>query len=574
MARALAALPRFVPIVRWLPAYDRADLAPDLVAGLTSWGVMVPVALAYAALAGMPPEIGLVTAFSALAAYAVFATSRHVKVTTSSTMAVMSIALVAPVADGDAVRFAALSAALALLVGGMLVAAGLLRLGFISEFLAKPVVTGFVMGVAITIIVGQLPEMLGVPGTSGSVMDQLSGLVAVLPDTNPATLAVGVLALALILGLRRAARWVPGPLVALLVGIGLVAFAGIDSRGVAVVGEVATLRPSLSLPAVRLSDLTYLATGALGIVFLAVGESLGAARTFAVRHRYEIDGDQELIALGAANTATGLFGGFIVDASLSQSATADAAGARTQAASLVTAALVLATAMFLAPLFAGLPMAVLGAVVIASVLGLIDAEELRRYWRWRRTDALLAVAALVGVATTDILAGLVIAVLLSLMLLLFRASRPYLAVLGRLPGDRAIYADRSRHPDTAAIPGLLLLRLDAPLYFFNATVARSQILELMDATSPGPSVVIVDLGATADLDVTTTDMLAQLLTDLETRGAVLSLAQAKGSVRDRLQRTGLAARIGSERIHVSVTQAVAVELERSATERMDGREGP
>jgi MFS superfamily sulfate permease-like transporter len=328
--------------------------------------------------------------------------------------------------------------------------------------------------------------------------------------------------------------------------------------------------PSIGLPRVSLGDLTYLVTGAAGIVFLAVGESIGAARSFAARGHDEIDSDQELLALGAANTATGLFGGFIVDASLSQSATAEVAGARTQLSAMVTSGLVLATALLLAPLFADLPEAVLAAIVIAAVLSLIDVAELRRYWAWRRTDALLAAAALIGVAATDVLAGLVIAVLLSLLMLLVRASRPYLAVLGRMPGDRAVYADLDRNLGASGVPGLLIVRLDAPLYFFNASVARSEIVTLVDGQAVPPRVVILDLGATADLDVTTTDMLAQLIDELEARGAALALAQAKGRVRDRLGRTGLIERLGSDRIHFSVAQAVALEQDRlPAPERPD-----
>jgi SulP family sulfate permease len=559
-----ASLRQVVPIVRWLPRYERSDLGPDLVAGLTTWGVMVPVALAYATLAGLPPEYGLITAFAALAAYAVFGTSRHLRVTTSSTMAIMSFALVTPLAGGDAMRFLALSAALALIVGALLIIAGVARLGFISEFLAKPVVTGFIIGVAVTVIVKQLPKLLGIPGTSGSVFDQLKSIIAHLPETDALTLAVGLGALLLIFGLRAVDRRIPGPLVAMILSIGAVVILELAERGVAVVGDVATLMPSIGLPNVGLGDLTYLITGAAGIVFLAVGESLGAARSFAARHHYEIDGDQELVALGAANTASGLFGGFIADASLSQSATAEASGARTQLSALVTSGLVLATALLLAPLFENLAWAVLAAIIIASVLSLIDVGELRRYWVWRRTDALLATAALIGVATTDVLAGLVIAVLLSLLMLLLRASRPYEAVLGRMPGDRAVYADLSRHPDAEAIPGLLIVRLDAPLYFFNSSVTRSQILALVDGQPSPPRMIILDVGATTDLDVTTTDMLAQLLDDLEERGVALSLAQAKGKVRDRLARTGLLERIGSEGIYFSVAQAVALEQDRLA----------
>ena len=258
------------------------------------------------------------------------------------------------------------------------------------------------------------------------------------------------------------------------------------AHGVATVGAVATGLPTIGLPAVGLSDLTFLAAGAAGIVFLAVGESLGAGRSFAARHNYEVDPDQELIGLGAANLASGFFGGFSVDASLSQTATGEALGREDPGRVLLTSVLVLATAVFLAPLFSTLPQAVLGAIVIASILSLVDLGEMRRYWAWRRSDAALAAIALIGVLTTSVLAGLVIAVLISLSLLLYRASRPYVAELARLAGEPPIYSDRTRHPNATPATDLLLARIDAPLYFFNVTVARSQLLAMVDARDPRP----------------------------------------------------------------------------------------
>jgi high affinity sulfate transporter 1 len=547
---------RYVPITRWLPAYPREWLRPDLVAAITSWGVMVPVALAYAGLAGVPPELGLVTAFAALAAYAVFGTSRHLKVTVSSTMAIMSAAVVADLAAGDPVAFVAYTAALALMVGAILVVAGLARLGFIADFLTKSVVTGFIVGLAITIIVGQLPKLLGVPGLSGSLPEQVVQLVGALPDTSPATLAVGLSALGLILVLRRVSRRIPGPLIALVLGIAAVVAFDLEALGVSVVGEVATGVPVPSIPAVPIASLPVLALGAIGIVFLAVGESVGAGRAYAARHRYEIDPDQEMVALGAANLSSGLFGGFTTDASLSQTATAESAGAMSQLASLVTSALILATAVLLAPLFENLPEAVLGAIVIAAVAGLIDIAEMRRYWRWRRTDFLIAMTAMVGVLLTTVLAGMVLAVVLSVAFVLYRASRPYVAALGRMPGYRATFGDLARHPDAEPIPGLIIVRLDAPLYFFNANVAKGQILELVAARRPEPRGVLLDLAATADLDVTTTDMLFSLVADLRARSIEVLLAQVKGTVRDRLRRTGLMAELGEDRVYLSIGSAV------------------
>ncbi len=554
--RITAGVQAHVPIVRWLPAYDRAWLGRDLPAGLTSWGVMVPVALAYAGLAGVPPNVGLTTAFAALATYAVFGTSRSLKVTASSTMAIMSASVVGDLANGDPAAFLALTAALALVVGVILVAAGLARLGFISDFLTKSVVTGFIFGLAITIVVGQLPKLFGVPGVSGSVPAQLVGLVSELPDTNPYALVLGLGALGLILGLRLVSRRIPGALVALVLGIAAVTAFDLVAHGVSVVGEVETGLPLPGLPHVPLADIPFLILGAAGIVFLAVGESVGAARAYAARHDYEIDADQELVALGAANLSSGLFGGFTADGSLSQTATGETAGTKSQVASLVTAALVLATAVFLAPLFTNLPSAVLGAIVIVAVLGLMDVAEMQRYWRWRRTDFVIAMAALIGVVLTTVLSGLAIAVLLSLVFLLYRASRPHVASLGLLPGYRATYADLERHPDALAVPGLVMIRLDAPLYFFNANVARTQIMDLVARQQPAPRGVVIDMAATADLDVTTGDMLFGLLHELHARSIEVLLAQVKGSTRDRLRRTGLMDEIGEDRIYLSLGSAV------------------
>ena len=436
------------------------------------------------------------------------------------------------------------------------------RLGFVADFLTKSVVTGFIFGLAITIVVGQLPKLLGVPSVSGSVPDQLRQLVAELPDTDPYTLAIGLASLALILVLRLISRRIPGPLIALVLGLVAVPVLHLQDKGVSVVGEVATGLPSIGLPIPPVASIPVLVLGAAGIVFLAVGESVGAGRGFASRHRYEIDADQELLALGAANIASGLFGGFTTDASLSQTATAEAAGAKSQLSSLVTAGLILATAIFLAPLFEDLPNAVLGAIVIAASLSLMDVAEMRRYWAWRRTDFLIAVVALVGVLLTTVLTGLAIAVLLSVAFLLYRASRPYVAALGRIPGYRNTFGDVQRHPDAEIVPDLLLVRLDAPLYFFNANVAKAQILDLVAARDPAPRGILIDLAATADLDVTTTDMLFELVADLEERSIEPMLAQVKGSVRDRMRRTGLMERIGEDRLYLSMGAGVTDFLRR------------
>ena len=549
-------LNRYVPITAWLPTYPRDSLRSDIISGVTVWGVMVPVAMAYAEMAGLPPEYGLYTAFAALLGYAIFGTSRQLKVTTSSTMAVMSAAVVVIMAAGDPARYAALTAALALIVGVILLLAGVARLGFISDFLSKSVVTGFVFGLALVIAIGQLPKLLGLPSGQGDFFEQCYQLITNLSQIEPYTLIVGVSALVVIFLIKRFFPRLPSGLVALVLGILAVSIFNLDEYGVSIVGAIPTGLPTPSLPQVSLGDLPYLITGAIGIVFLAVGESLGSARSFAAKHRYEINPDQELIALGAANISAGLFQGFTVDASLSSTATADEAGARTQLSSIVTAALIIITLLVLAPLFYNLPNAVLGAIVIASVIGLMDMAELKRFYGSNRVDFVLAMVAMFGVLTTDVLTGLLIAVFLSLLIILYRASRPYVAVLGEVPGQVATYGDVARHPENMQVPGLLIVRLDAPIYFLNANVARGQILGLVTASQPPPRAILFDLGASADLDVASLDMLKNLVRELEEAGVDVLLAEVRGKVRDRLRKASVMADIGENRIYQSVPAAV------------------
>ena len=296
---------RYVPMLGWLRGYDRGDLRFDAIAGIVSWGVMVPVAMAYAGLAGMPPEIGLVTAFAALTAYAVFGTSRHLKVTTSSSVAIMSASVVGAIAAGDPSSFLALSAGLALFVGLILIVAGAARLGFLSQFLAASVVTGFVIGLAVVITIGQIPALLGIPGGGDTIIQKVVSIVEQLDEVNVYTAVLGIACALGIVILRRVARRIPGALVALIVGIVLSTALDLPAHGVAVVGEVATGIPLPHLPGIPFGDFVFLAAGAFGIVFLALAESIGAARSFATRHGYDIDPDQELIALGAANAGAG-----------------------------------------------------------------------------------------------------------------------------------------------------------------------------------------------------------------------------------------------------------------------------
>ena len=551
---------RYVPIIGWGRSYQRAWLRDDLVSGVVVGAIMIPVAMAYAQMAGVPVQAGLYSAIVGMTAYAIFATSRHLKITTSSTMSIMSIAVVAPLAASDPVAFMALSSALALTVGIIMLILGIAKLGFISDFLAKSVMTGYIFGVACLIAISQLPKVFGVSGGSGTFFEQLQQFISKLPETNVYALALGIGTIAIVLLFKRFKPLIPGALVALVLGTALSSLLQLNAQyGVSVVGVIPTGMSSFTIPSISLSAIPPLIVGAAGIVFLAVGETLGTGRAYAAKYHYEVNADQELLAMGAANVGSGLFQGITIDMSLSSTASGEAADERTQLSSLVSAGVILAVVVFLAPLLRNLPSAVLGAIVLSSILGLFNFAEFRRYYRQRTTDFVLAVTALVGVLTTSVMTGLAIAVLLSVVMLLYRASRPYIAILGKRASGE--YGDMGRHADAQPIPGLVVLRLDAPLYFFNANVARTQILT-QTAVDPPPQAILLDLGASADLDIGTSDMLRDLSSDLRRSNIDLLFAQVRGSVRQRMRKTGLFDHIGEDHIFLSVDAAVQSFLSR------------
>jgi MFS superfamily sulfate permease-like transporter len=360
---------RYVPIIGWVRSYQRAGLRDDLVSGVVVGAIMIPVAMAYAQMAGVPVQAGLYAAMVGMTVYAFFATSRHLKITTSSTMSIMSIAVVAPLAAGDPAAFMALTSALALTVGIIMIVLGIAKLGFISDFLAKSVMTGYIFGVALLIAISQLPKIFGVPGGSGSFFEQLRQLIANLPATNVYSLALGVGAIILILVIRHFKPLIPGALVALILGTALSALLHLNELyGVSVVGTIPTGMPSFTIPIISPSAIPFLIGGAAGIVFLAVGETLGTGRTFAAKYHYEVDADQELLAMGAANVGSGLFQGITIDMSLSSTASGEAAGERTQLSSLVSAGVILAVVLSPAPLPRVLPPALLGAIALSPML--------------------------------------------------------------------------------------------------------------------------------------------------------------------------------------------------------------
>ena len=522
-----------------LRGYERSWLRGDLIAGLTVCAILVPQALAYASIARVSPVVGLYAAPGALLLYAALGSSRVLVVGPMAASAALSAATVADLVGPGDERFAAFTAALALAAGLAALVAGLLRLGFLADFISGPVLKGLIIGLALTIIIGQLPKLFGIAAGSGDFFEQAWHLVTHLGDTQGTALLVGTLSLAVIVGLRRLAPGVPGPLVAVAGAIAAVKAFGLDVR---TVGSIASGLPTLGLPDVGLGDSARLAGGAVGVMLIAFTEGLGAAKTFAADRDPRIDANRELIALGGANLAAGLSSGMVVSGSLSKTAVNASAGARTQVSGLVAAALTVVVLLFLTAPFADLPEATLAAVVIAAVVDLVDVralielydtytKRLGRQFGWvARPDFLAALAALLGVTIFGTLPGLFIGIGASLLLLVYRASRPYVAVLGHTPGPDGAYHDVERHEDARSPDGVVILRVESGLYFANAENVRSRILEV--GVAPRVRAVILDAETIPFVDVSAARMLVSAHAQLQTRGVRLVVARAVGQVRD------------------------------------------
>ena len=551
------------PVFRSLAGYQPAWLRTDLLAGLTVWAVLVPEALAYATIAGVSPVIGLYAAPGALLLYAAFGSSRQLIVGPMAATAALSAAIVADLATSGSDQFTALTIALAITVGLIALVAGLLRLGFLASFISEPVLKGFIIGLALTIIVGQLPKLFGIDGTDGDFFEKLWGFVTHLDQTNPPTLAVGAISLAIVLGFRTLLPIVPGSLIAVGFGIGVVALLGLDEQDVDIVGPIQSGLPTLGLPDVALVDYLRLAPAAIGVALVGFAEGLGAAKTYAAREHDVIDANRELFGLGAANVAAGFSGGMVVNGSLSKTAVNAGAGARSQVPGLVVAVLTLVTLLFFTGLFEDLPEATLAAIVIAALIELVDLGSLaafyrvytgrlgRIYGRAARQDFIAAVAAMVGVLVFDTLPGLFIGIVVSILLLVYRSSRPNVAVLGLVPGTRSQYADVARHPENTPPTGVAVLRPESSLYFANADLVRDAITA--SAARRGIRGVVLDLETVGELDITAARMLTDSAESLATAGQRLVLAHDIGQVRDVLRAEGPAA----IEVYPTVAEAVA-----------------
>jgi high affinity sulfate transporter 1 len=538
---------RVLPILAWLPAYDRKDTRFDLIAGATLWGLLVPESIAYA---------GLYTLLATLAAYVVFGTSRHLVVAATSASAVLLATAVASVGPVNGEAYAANASAVVLFCAGLLLLAGVLRLGFIAQFLSRPVMEGFVFGLAIFVTIKQLPKLFGIAKGEGNSLQQLAHLLTHLDETSAVTLAVGVAALVLLVAAERYAPRLPGGLLALALGIGISSALKLAEHGVAIVGPVPSGLPSVGVPDIASQDVATLMAAAAGMALVIFSESLGAAQAFATKYGYEIDPNQELVALGAANAGSGVVGGLAGGGSLSQSAVNEGAGARSEVSPLFASVLILVTLLFLTPLFKTLPEAVLAALIIHAVSRLWKFKQFRLYYREQPIECWLGIATLAGVTLIDVLPGLLIGVVAMLLLVIYNASRPHLGVLGAVPGVPDAYGDVERHPDYHRVPNLLIVRVEAALFYANANLVRDHIKKLVGASDPLPRAVVLELTANAGLDITSAEMLEQLIKTLHSAGIDVALADLRQPVVDVARRTGLLETLGEDRLFLTLADAV------------------
>ena len=571
----MARVERWVPGLRTMRQYRRSWLASDLMAGLVLTALLVPVGMGYAQAAGLPPITGLYATIVPLVVYAAVGPSRVMVLGPDSSLAAVIAAVILPLGGDDPETAVALARALAVLTGLIILVAGMARLGFVTELLSRPVQLGYLYGIAVTILVGQLPRLCGFSIEGRGLLTEIRDFAQGVADgqVNRASLAVGVTGIVVILVLRRLWRTVPGVMVAVLVGIAAVALFDLDQEGVQVLGVLPEGLPTFVFPAVELADLGALFSGALGIALVAVADTTVLSQSLAAQRDETVDPNQELRALGAANLATGFFQGFAISSSASRTPVAVAAGARSQLTPLV-GAIAIALLLVAAPgALRNLPLPMLAAIVITAALGLIDAPAVRRLYQVRRSEFVLWLAAFLGVALLGVLVGIFVAILLSLADFVRRAWRPHDAVLGR-EDELKGYHDIDRHPSARLIPGLLLYRFDAPLFFANAGYFHRRVRHLITGATHPVRWVVVAAEPITDIDTTAADALRQLLEELRQEQVTLAFAELKGPVKDRLRRYGLYDLIGPDRFFPTVGTAVNGYIDSTGTTWVDWEERP
>ncbi len=531
------------PPAQWLRSYRARWLPADAVAGATLAAYAIPVSLAYATLAGLPPQHGIYCYLFGGLLYALFGSSRQLAIGPTSAISMLVGTTVAGMAGGDPARWVQISALTALVFAAICVLAWLFSLSSLVNFISETVLLGFKAGAAITIATTQLPKLLGVPGGGESFFERAAVLVRQLGQTNLAVLGFGLAAIAFLVAGERFFPGRPVALVVVALSIVLLSVTPLAELGFKTVGLIPSGLPALDLPELRVRDVDGVIPLAFACFLLAYIEGISAARALAQKNGYEIDPRQELLALGAANLAASFGQGYPVAGGLSQSSVNDKAGARTPLALIFASAVIALCLLFLTGLLRNLPNVILAAIVLVAVAGLIKVADLRRLWRVRRAEFAVAMVALVGVLLLGILKGVIVAAVMSLAMLLRDMARPHVAVLGRIPGTRR-YSDCERHPDNERVPGVLILRVEAPLLYFNANHVRDEVRHHLGSAPEPVRAVIFDLSTSPTVDVTAGLMLASLQQELAKAGTQLRFANPRASVRDFIRAGGGEALIG------------------------------
>jgi high affinity sulfate transporter 1 len=550
---------QWVPGLQVISSYRRQWLLKDVIAGVVLTTLLVPQGMAYAELAGLPPITGLYTSILCLLGYAAFGPSRILVLGPDSSLGPMIAATILPLmaAKGDAKRAVALASVLAIMVAAIMILAAVAKLGFIADLISKPTMIGYMNGLALTILIGQLPKLLGFKVEADGLIGEITGFVKGLAngDAVPAAAAVGIAAVVVILVLQRWLPKVPAVLIAVVLAIAATTVFDLADHGVSLVGVLPKGFPPLTIPSVRLSDLGPLFAGALGIALVSLADTISTASAFAARSGQEVRGNGEMIGIGAANLAAGLFQGFPVSTSGSRTAVAERSGAKTQLTGVIGAALIILMIVLVPGLFRNLPQPALAAVVITASLSLADIPATVRLWRQRKAEFLLSIAAFLGVALLGVLPGIAIAVALSILNVFRRAWWPYATVLGRVDGVEG-YHDTRSYPDAEHLPGLVIYRFDGPLFFANATTFRDEIRRLAKSDPP-PAWILIAAEPVTDVDTTASDILEDLDETLNAEGISLVFAELKDPVRAKIERYGLTRTIDPQHFFPTIGAAIA-----------------
>ena len=550
-----------VPVLRWLPSYDKSWLKFDLIAGLTLAAFAIPDNMAYATLAGLPPEYGLYAGIMAPLAYFIFATSRHASVGPSSSEAIMVATFLAAIVITSPAQYAGLVALTALLVGIICVIAWLLRLGFLVNLISGPVMKGFLVGTGMVIIVSQVPKILGLSGAPSSFFEKIGFILQNIPEINIYALALGMGALLLFFLLEHKFPRLPGSLFVVILSIIFVALTDLAEKGVEIVGTIPQGLPELGFPVISPGDIELVLPLAIGLFILSFVELSTIARTYAKEHEYEIDNNQELLALGASSVSVGLAQGFPVAGSFSKSAVNDRNGAKTQLAGAIAAGVTILVVLFLTGFFYYLAEPVIAALIIVAVFKMVDIAGLTRIGQINKKEIYISLITLAGVLIFGILGGVLIGAALSLIDILFRFSFPHMAVIGRIPGTD-LFSDSGRHPENEVVPGVFIYRIDAPLIFANAESFKENLSIALGQEQRPIHLVIIDLESSPFTDVTAADMIHDLYTELKKKGITLRLSNACGQARDVLRRAGIEEKVG--KLDNCTTIAALVEQSRDS----------